>query len=573
MPLPLERTPTASLDHGYTDGGRGSADPFADGSPRRKRWQHQFRRKKLQSIVATQILAVTLVVMLWGPTASLLPRLRAAIPGTARSTVSQLHFGNAFRPVTRRISHFPRMNYVFAFNSRNAINSLGNPLRSAKFCHVGAQLGTNWSALGIDSPQLENSLSSRLQISNPNELQIRSAKPILSGEDVILSSYPGSGKTLAALVPLITRIGKLDVQCDSPQDGTCCPVLLVVTPTRELNFQFLRVLESLLHGTPKLTSLGESETQQHVSKNSLDALHIDRDPNIVVATPKELLLWLNKGALALSNLHALVLDEVDMLVDTDLARLRRLFKYLPLPEERKIQKVLASASALAHPDMEKLMKDLSMDKYETFGSVLPFNSADNESGGSGDMALSPTLKHAILEIRDDEGKWASTTKNPENAFGEKFSLLLQILDSRRSTCPNESTLIFVHKKSKSTRELLESLRRRGVDAELLSSTRRIQRRNVATLNLIEGSGCVVVATDELAARGLDYEAVSMVINFDLPFGVKNYLHRAGRTGRAGRAGIVLSMISNEKESRFLTQKIFGSLKGVKLGDYNISNSS
>jgi len=324
-----------------------------------------------------------------------------------------------------------------------------------------------------------------------------------------------------------------------------------------LSLQILRVLEDLLSFSTQLVSVTEDEFMQSNSKNNLDLLHARKQPNIVVSTPKELLLMLNQDAVSLDRLQYLMIDEVDLVVDTDKARLNRLIEQFP---SHSVQKVLASASALAHPEMKRLVPRLLAKEH------MIITSPDTPLGeGSDGMSLPPTLKHTKLEIRDEKkgNDWATSVKNPDSAFLLKFQALLKILRARPE---GESTLVFVNKKSSATRQLLEELRRSGVEAELLSGTRRIQRRNIVTWQLMEGEGKVVVATDEVAARGLDYESVTMVINFDLPYSRKNYLHRAGRAGRAGRTGMVISMVSNAKELKYLDEKLVGSFGAQALDE-------
>eukprot|EP00471_Norrisiella_sphaerica_P011953 CAMPEP_0184501326 /NCGR_PEP_ID=MMETSP0113_2-20130426/47349_1 /TAXON_ID=91329 /ORGANISM="Norrisiella sphaerica, Strain BC52" /LENGTH=591 /DNA_ID=CAMNT_0026890051 /DNA_START=73 /DNA_END=1848 /DNA_ORIENTATION=+ len=429
-----------------------------------------------------------------------------------------------------------------------------------------------WFDLGVKEGTLVKAMGSQLGILSPNELQRRSFRRIHEGKDAVLSSYTGSGKTLASLVPLIDRmIEQHKDQLDrGSETDTCRPLLLVITPTRELTLQILRVLEALLALQPDVHSVSEKEFMEWNSKGQLDLLFARSRPHVVVGTPKDLLLLLNQQAVALSRVKYMMMDEVDLIVDTDRARLSRLLDNLRSnsPGSGSVQTVLASATALAHPEMKKLIVNVLAPDYDLFGSSMTSEaSIDKKSGDQASaaskadealMELPPTLKHAILEIRDEKkgGNWATTVKTPEAAFPLKFALLQQILKERP---PGESTLVFVNKKKSATQQLLEELRRSGVEAELLSGTRRIQRRNIVTWKLMEGEGRVVVATDELAARGLDYESVTLVVNFDLPYGVKNYLHRAGRAGRAGRTGTVISMVSNAKELRYLNEKLLGRL--------------
>lgn len=427
--------------------------------------------------------------------------------------------------------------------------------------HATASERATWSSLGVTSPELTQALSERMGIDYPNDLQKDSTPCILEGRDAVLSSYTGSGKTIAGLLPLIQRLVQDKAEKLYPRTAPgvddenygeippCEPALIVVAPTRELSLQIMRVMDDLLDCQRKVRTLTEKEYLRHTSTNNVNVLLQDAHPDVLVATPKELLLLNNQRALSFAALRYLMLDEVDMLVDTDKYKLDRLFQMFP---ETRVQTVLASASALAHPDMKKFVPSVLQEGWKLIDS----NFTDEESKGDTGLVLAPTLKHAICEIRNAEGEWASPVKKPEAAFQLKFELLKELLSTRPK---GESTLVFVHKKSSSTRELLQMLKRSYINAELLSGTRRIQRRNLVTWELMEGDGRVVVATDELAARGLDYQSVTMVINFDLPYGVKNYLHRAGRAGRAGREGVVLSMVSNAKEDRYYNDKLLGRL--------------
>eukprot|EP00469_Lotharella_globosa_P018675 CAMPEP_0167812698 /NCGR_PEP_ID=MMETSP0112_2-20121227/1403_1 /TAXON_ID=91324 /ORGANISM="Lotharella globosa, Strain CCCM811" /LENGTH=445 /DNA_ID=CAMNT_0007711619 /DNA_START=242 /DNA_END=1576 /DNA_ORIENTATION=- len=434
-------------------------------------------------------------------------------------------------------------------------------------------MGGPWTELGIDDKLTEG--MKEMGITKPNDLQVVSIPDTLKGTDVILSSYTGSGKTLAGILPFLhimlkERQAEEAKGLPKPWEGmadTCKPRLLVLTPTRELSLQFLRVLEDVLMKCPELRTVTEEDVLDYLSKDQLDLLYARHRPDVVVATPKEVLVLLQKRALSLENMKYLMLDEVDMLVDTDRYRLDRLLAELPT---RPIQKVLASASALGHPEMKNLISKLLPSGHMSFGSApadaAPTGRAESDATT---MSLPPTLTHAVLEIRNAKGDWATTVKNPDAAYDIKLAKLLEILKTRPL---GESTLVFVHKKTSSTRTLLYDLRQSNIEAELLTGTRRIRRRNVVAYKLMEEEGRVVVATDELAARGLDYESVTMVVNFDLPFGVKNYLHRAGRAGRAGRLGTVISMVSNAKEKRYLSEKLLGRLGGQKMFEAKLENS-
>lgn len=225
-------------------------------------------------------------------------------------------------------------------------------------------------------------------------------------------------------------------------------------------------------------------------------------------------------------------------------------------------------------------------------------------GGVGAISLPPTLTHVVVDVKNCDGEWSSTPKVPEAGQPAKLDALVELLLSegrrgredastgtakkRRAASvlpPQErrqqrigSTLIFVSRKRETIRAVRERLIGSGINVHLLTPQRRQQQRNAVTWDLMqagrpggdnrggvdgkeggERTGLVVVATDDLAARGLDYEDVDLVIHFDLPFGVKNFAHRAGRAGRAGKPGAVVSLVSNAKERKFVVGNLLAKL--------------
>jgi len=232
-----------------------------------------------------------------------------------------------------------------------------------------------------------------------------------------------------------------------------------------------------------------------------------------------------------------VFDEVDRLFDLDGWSFQDLYESLP---KAGLQRVLTSASALAHPQIGGLLNTMTPEFGYIDSSFQFCNRHRRELEDWTPMDTPPTLKHLAVAIKTEDGLWSSTRADPNMAWKSKIRALTNLVQTRG---PGDFVMIFVSKANFTA--MSESLNLSGMESLSLNNMKfpsfLIKPDEVLPL---------LVATDESGCRGLDCSAVSTVINFDLPNGHKNYLHRAGRAGRAENKGLVITLVSNQKEQRF-----------------------
>jgi ATP-dependent RNA helicase RhlE len=303
----------------------------------------------------------------------------------------------------------------------------------------------------------------------------------------------GSGKTAAFVLPILHHlIGK-------PRGKTRA---LVVTPTRELAAQILTALDSMAVHTPITAAaiyggVGMAQ-QEHAMRAGVDVL---------IATPGRLLDHLSQSYASLKNIEFLVLDEADRMLDMGfLPDIKRILKLVPA----KRQTLLFSATmpppiaGLTREMMNKpVMIDLGRKSLPAVG-----------------------ITQAVYPVRQDL----------------KPGLLLSLLNRNEMT----QALVFTRTKHRANR-LAEQLVKRGIKAERIHGNRSQPQRTAALAGFKTGHYRVLVATD-IAARGIDIEALGHVVNFDVPEAPDDYIHRVGRTARAGEVGDAFTFVAPDEEN-------------------------
>lgn len=332
----------------------------------------------------------------------------------------------------------------------------------------------------------------------PTQVQALAIPVALTGRDVIASAQTGTGKTAAFVLPALNR---LFTPSELPGRG---PRILVLTPTRELAKQvadtikllgrFMRVnFGVIVGGVPY-------PPQEKLLQRNLD---------ILVATPGRLIDHLNQGRVDLSRLEMLVLDEADRMLDmgfiSDVERIAG-----QSPNER--QTLLFSAT-------------LEGDVYKI---------ANRLTKGA-EMIVVASVKQQHTSIQQKI--------HAADDFRHKKALLAHLLDDPELT----QAIIFTATK-KGADMLAENLAKQGHQCAALHGDMRQSARNRTVDQLRQRKLRFLVATD-VAARGLDIKGISHVINFDLPMVAEDYIHRIGRTGRGGASGIATSLVSGEDWSK------------------------
>jgi ATP-dependent RNA helicase RhlE len=328
----------------------------------------------------------------------------------------------------------------------------------------------------------------------PTPIQTQAIPPIMEGRDLLGRAMTGSGKTAAFVLPILHRlIGK-------PRRTTRA---LILTPTRELAAQICEDLAALgrftgLHGAAIFGGVGMGP-QEKALRNGVD---------VVVSTPGRLLDHFRHGYAALRGLEVLVLDEADRMLDIGfLPDVRRILRHVPA----KRQTLLFSATL--PPEIVALSREMLRDPVSVEIGAARTTAADR-------------ITHAAYPVPSEL----------------KSALLVELL--KRGEI--RSVIAFTRTKHRANR-LAEHLQRAGVNAGRIHGNRSQAQRTQALAGLKTGRVPVLVATD-IAARGIDVEALSHVVNFDVPNSPEDYVHRVGRTARADAEGDAFLFVSPEEES-------------------------
>jgi ATP-dependent RNA helicase RhlE len=349
----------------------------------------------------------------------------------------------------------------------------------------------------------------------PTPIQTDAIPPALTGKDVLACAQTGSGKTAAFLLPILQQLIE-------KKRGTTRA--LILTPTRELAAQILQELEELAVHTPITAAaifggVGMGP-QEHAFRTGVD---------IIVATPGRLLDHLKQPYAKLDHIAHLVLDEADRMLDMGfLPDIRRVLSHLP----KKRQTLFFSATMPA-PILE-LTREL-------LHSPATINLERKAAPAVG-------ITQAVYPV-------------PQEL---KSALLLALLD--RGTM--KEALVFTRTKHRANR-LWEQLEKRGISVARIHGNRSQAQRTDALDGFKSGRYRVLVATD-IAARGIDVEALGHVVNFDVPAAAEDYIHRVGRTARAELTGEAYTFVAPEESEdlRAIERAVGKPLPRVTLPDFD-----
>ena len=321
----------------------------------------------------------------------------------------------------------------------------------------------------------------------PTPIQMKAIPLALAGQDLIGTAQTGTGKTAAFVLPILHKLLK------GPNKRTRA---LIITPTRELAAQIHQVIGQLKRGT-NIRSIAIYGGVG--AANQIDALH--RGVEIVVACPGRLLDHIQNKHAKLDAVEVLVLDEADRMLDMGfLPDIKRIIKHVPA----KRQTMLFSATFPKEID-RLAAQTLRNPKRVAIGLARPAH----------------TVAHTLYPV-------------PHHL---KKGLLLKLLKQTET----ESVLIFTRTKHRAER-LAKQIGQKGYKVTSLHSNRTQGQRRAALRGFKIGKFQIMVATD-IAARGLDIESISHVINFDMPDTADAYIHRIGRTGRAERTGEAFTLMT------------------------------
>ncbi|HWW61827.1 MAG TPA: DEAD/DEAH box helicase [Thermoanaerobaculia bacterium] len=354
-----------------------------------------------------------------------------------------------------------------------------------------------------------------LGFTRPTPIQSDAIPPAVAGRDVLAAAATGSGKSAAFLLPILNRlIGK--------KRGTTRA--LILTPTRELAAQIDEHLRDLAIHTPisgaAIYGGVGMGPQEHAFRSGVDVL---------VATPGRLLDHFQRGYASLAGLEILVLDEADRMLDMGfLPDIRRVLKHLPAKRQTLF------FSATLPPAIVQLSQE---------------------------MLRNP----AMISI---ERKAAPAAGITQSVFPVPQELKLPLLETLLGRGEIRSAIVFTRTKHRANR-VFEQLERRKVSVARIHGNRSQVQRTEALAGFKSGKYRILVATD-IAARGIDVEALSHVVNFDVPNMPEDYIHRVGRTARAELTGDAITFVAPDEENdlRAIEKAIGKRLPRVTVPDFD-----
>lgn len=360
---------------------------------------------------------------------------------------------------------------------------------------------TKWSHFGLPAACLD--VIKRLNYMAPTPIQAQAVPAIMSGRDVIGVAKTGSGKTIAFLIPLFRHIK--DQRALEPMEG---PIALVMTPTRELATQIHRECKPFLKvlNLRAVCAYGGSPIKDQIAD-------LKKGAEIIVCTPGRMidLLTANSGRVTnLKRVTYVVLDEADRMFDMGF--------------EPQVMKILNNV----RPDRQTVLFSATFPRQmDSLARKILKKPLEITVGGRSVVAAEI---EQIVEVRDEDSK---------------FMRLLEILGQMYNEDPDSRTLIFVER-HEAADNLLRELMRKGYLCMSLHGGREQVDRDATIADFKAGVVPIVIATS-VAARGLDVKQLKLVINYDAPNHMEDYVHRAGRTGRAGNKGTCVTFITPEQE--------------------------
>ena len=366
----------------------------------------------------------------------------------------------------------------------------------------GAAERVAFSDLGLSEAVL--AAVKKLGYTEPTSVQAQAIPYVLEGRDLLAAAQTGTGKTAAFLLPSMSRLPHAE-----RGHG---PLMLVVTPTRELAQQIEDVCTSIARSTRHKCTTVVGGVGMEPQKAALR-----RGTDILVATPGRLVDLINQGDARLGEVEVLVLDEADRMLDMGF-----------LPDVRRI-----------------------VNRTPSTRQTLLFSATLDEDavGGIRDLVSDP----AVVEIAR-KGTVAQTIDQYVQpvSLEAKNALLAKVLKAEGA----ERVIVFCRTKHR-VDACCRRLRRAGISCEPIHGDRKQNQRERALESFRSGKTDVLVATDVLA-RGIDVSEVRYVVNFDVPVDPEDYIHRIGRTGRAGEAGWALTFVTeNDVDDLLAIERLMG----------------
>lgn len=335
----------------------------------------------------------------------------------------------------------------------------------------------------------------KLGFKKPTDIQFKSIPPILRGEDVLAIAQTGTGKTAAFAIPIIHKIHH--EKSSKRTDNIKC---VVMVPTHELALQIKDVFETIANNTRVKIIAIFGGTEQEAQIQSLY-----KGVDIVIATPGRMFDLQHQGALDLSKIEILVLDEADHMLDLGfIDDIRDMQRFLP----KRRQTLFFSAT------INEKIKKLA---YSLVSNAIRIQISPKDP-------VSKNVQHAVVFIEMDDKRF----------FLERFI----------NEHPDKKILIFVRTKVRAER-VASAMERVNIETLTMHSDKEHKER-LRVMKLFKEGKCRILIATDINARGIDIPNVDYVINYDLPDEAENYVHRVGRTGRGDKKGQAISFCSKEE---------------------------
>ena len=345
----------------------------------------------------------------------------------------------------------------------------------------------------------------QLGFKKPTDIQFKSIPPILRGEDVLAIAQTGTGKTAAFAIPIIHKIHQ--EKASKRTDFIKC---IVMVPTHELALQVHEVFEKIAQKTRVKTLCIFGGVEQEAQIQSLY-----KGIDIVIATPGRMFDLQHQGALDLSKIEILVLDEADHMLDLGFIKdIRDMQRFLP----KHRQTLFFSAT------INETIKKLA---YSLVSNAIRIQISPKDP-------VSKNVQHAVAFIGMDDKRF----------------FLERILNEHA----DNKVLVFVRTKVRAER-VAKAMERANIQTLTMHSDKEHKERLHVLDAFKKGKTKVLIATD-INARGIDIPNVDYVINYDLPDEPENYVHRVGRTGRGDKKGQAISFCSQEEKGTLKTIESF-----------------
>ncbi|AZG43927.1 DEAD/DEAH box helicase [Gordonia insulae] len=322
----------------------------------------------------------------------------------------------------------------------------------------------------------------------PSPIQAATIPPLMAGRDVVGLAQTGTGKTAAFAIPILSRI----------DSSARRPLALVLAPTRELALQVAEAFGRYSSHMPEVRVLPIYGGQSY----GVQLAGLKRGAQVIVGTPGRVIDHLDKGTLDISQLEYLVLDEADEMLTMGFAE--------------DVERILAET-----PDSKQVA---------LFSATMP----------SAIRRLAQRYLHDPQEITV-KSKTATAQNITQRYLQVSHQRKLDALTRFLEVETFDAMIVFVRTKS-GTEELAEKLRSRGFSAVAINGD-MVQAQRERTINQLKNGQIDILVATDVAARGLDVDRISHVVNYDIPHDTESYVHRIGRTGRAGRSGNALLFVS------------------------------